>query len=67
MEPNIINSKTRITMATAPYKIYNIGNNHPVTFADVDELISDTGFKPTTGIEEGIVKFVDWYKGYYLE
>lgn len=37
----------------------------PMTFADVDDLIADTGFKPITSIEEGIGKFVDWYKGYY--
>jgi len=79
--------------AKAPYKIYNIGNNQPVslrrfigaietacgkkakenllpmqagdvpvTFADVDELMFDTTFKPSTSIEEGIGKFVDWYK-----
>lgn len=33
--------------------------------ADVDDLIADTGFKPATSIEEGIGKFVDWYRGYY--
>jgi UDP-glucuronate 4-epimerase len=86
----------KITNATAPYKIYNIGNNQPVTlrrfitaiedacgvkakenlmpmqagdvpitYADVDDLIADTGFKPSTSIEVGIAKFVDWYKGYY--
>ena len=82
-----------ISNAKAPYKIYNIGNNHPVTlrrfitaietacgkkakenllpmqagdvpitYADVDELIKDTGFKPSTSIEDGIGRFVDWYK-----
>jgi len=80
----------------APYKLYNIGNNHPVeltrfievletqlgkkavknmlpmqpgdvpaTFADVDDLMKDVGFKPATSIEEGIRKFVEWYRGYY--
>lgn len=84
------------TAARAPYKIYNIGNNQPVTlrrfisaleascgkkavenslpmqagdvpitFADVDELINDTGFKPSTSIEDGIENFVEWYKGFY--
>jgi UDP-glucuronate 4-epimerase len=84
------------TAAPAPYKIYNIGNNQPVTlrrfisaietatgqkakenllpmqpgdvpitYADVDELTKNTGFKPATSIEEGICKFVEWYKGYY--
>ncbi|MEN6670632.1 NAD-dependent epimerase [Psychrobacter sp. B38] len=85
-----------ITTATAPYKIYNIGNNQPVTlrrfitaiedacgkkaqenllpmqagdvpitYADIDELVDDIGFKPETSIEEGIKRFVDWYKQYY--
>ena len=85
-----------VTTATAPYKIYNIGNNQPVTlrrfitaiedacgkkaqenllpmqagdvpitYADIDELVEDIGFKPETSIEEGIKQFVDWYKQYY--
>ncbi|MBI5049137.1 MAG: NAD-dependent epimerase [Deltaproteobacteria bacterium] len=37
----------------------------PATYADVDDLIKDVGFKPSTPIEEGIRKFVDWYIGYY--
>jgi len=80
----------------APYKLYNIGNNHPVelirfieilethlgkkahknmlpmqqgdvpvTYADIDDLINDVGFKPCTTIEEGVKKFVTWYKEYY--
>ena len=88
----------KITNAKAPYKVYNIGNNQPVTlrrfitaietacgkkakenllpmqpgdvpitYADVDELIQDTGFKPSTSIEEGIGKFVEWYKAYYAK
>jgi len=82
--------------STAPYKIYNIGNNTPVellhfieviekavgktaiknllpmqpgdvpcTYADVDDLIKDVGFKPTTSIEEGLGRFVEWYQKYY--
>lgn len=80
----------------APYKIYNIGNNHPVdlmyfievlekalgrkaqknyldmqpgdvpeTYADIDDLNSDVGFRPSTPIEEGIDSFVAWYRSYY--
>ena len=80
----------------APYKIYNIGNNEPVTlmqfiktleqkigkeavkvymdmqpgdvhrtYADVSDLERDIGFKPRTSIEDGLGKFVDWYKEYY--
>jgi len=37
----------------------------PATYADVDDLIKDVGFKPTTPIEEGIKKFVEWYREYY--
>ena len=83
-----------ITGAVAPYKLYNIGNNNPVTlgsfiraiedscgrralknflpmqpgdvpvtFADVEELIDEIGFKPETTIENGMAKFVEWYLG----
>lgn len=86
-----------ITTATAPYKIYNIGNNQPITlrrfitaienacgkkakenllpmqpgdvpitYADIDELTNDIGFRPETSIEKGIEKFVNWYKEYYV-
>lgn len=82
--------------SSAPYKVYNIGNNSPVelmeyietlekklgkeakkeflpmqdgdvpaTYADVKDLIEDVGFKPETSVEEGIDKFVEWYKKYY--
>ncbi len=37
----------------------------PSTFADVDDLTADVGFKPSTPIEEGIRRFVSWYRGYY--
>jgi UDP-glucuronate 4-epimerase len=83
------------TNAQAPYKIYNLGNNQPITlrrflsaieaaigqkaienllpmqagdvsttFADVDELMLDTGFKPNTSIDIGIKSFVKWYLAY---
>jgi UDP-glucuronate 4-epimerase len=82
--------------SSAPYKIYNIGNNKPVklmdfisvieksigkkakidfkemqmgdvpeTYADVDDLINDVGFKPDTPIEKGVANFIKWYKEYY--
>jgi len=87
---------TTTSNSNAPYMIYNIGNNQPVslrrfitaieiacgkkakenllpmqdgdvpvTYADVDELILHTGFKPNTSIESGISQFVSWYKKYY--
>lgn len=37
----------------------------PVTYADVDDLIKDIGFKPNTPIEVGIEHFVKWYRSYY--
>ena len=37
----------------------------PATYADVDALMRDTGFAPTTPIEVGVTKFVDWYRSYY--
>ena len=37
----------------------------PATYADVDDLVRDVGFKPATMIEEGVGKFVEWYRGYY--
>ena len=79
--------------AKAAHKVYNIGNNHPVslrrfitaiesalgqkaienslpnqagdvpvTFADIDDLQSYIGFNPSTSIEQGIEKFVNWYR-----
>jgi UDP-glucuronate 4-epimerase len=37
----------------------------PATYADVDALIDDVGYKPATSIEDGIARFVEWYKAYY--
>jgi len=82
--------------SSAPYRIYNIGNNNPIelmtfievlenclgskaeinllpmqpgdvpaTYADVDDLIKDVGFRPETSIEEGVKRFVEWYREYY--
>jgi UDP-glucuronate 4-epimerase len=82
--------------STAPYKIYNIGNNNPVklmdfieaienklgkkieknmmpiqpgdvpaTYADVTELVEDLDYKPSTPIQEGIDRFVDWYIDFF--
>ena len=81
---------------SAPYKIYNIGNQRPVTllryievleqclgkkaqrnllpnqpgdildtWADVDALAHDVGYRPKTPLEEGVKQFVEWYLGYY--
>ncbi len=37
----------------------------PATFADVDDLTRDVGFKPATPIETGVARFVEWYRSYY--
>ncbi len=37
----------------------------PATYADVDDLQRDVGFKPETSVREGISRFVEWYRQYY--
>ncbi len=37
----------------------------PATYADVDDLMQDVGFRPNTPIEVGVQRFVDWYHSYY--
>ncbi|MCK5866611.1 MAG: capsular biosynthesis protein CpsI, partial [Marinobacter adhaerens] len=37
----------------------------PATYANVDDLIDDVGYKPATPVEEGIARFVDWYRDFY--
>lgn len=81
---------------TAPFRVYNIGQQSPVpllrmievletaigrtaekrllpdqpgdvavTSADGSDLERDTGFRPRVSIEEGIPRFVEWYRGHY--
>ncbi len=80
----------------APWRIYNIGNSHPVelmdyikglekalgkqaemtllplqpgdvpdTYADIDNLTKELGYKPSTSIEDGTERFVQWYRSYF--
>jgi UDP-glucuronate 4-epimerase len=82
--------------SSAPYRVYNIGNDQPVqlmrfielleqnlgrtaekrllpmqpgdvadTWADVSALRRDVGYAPATSIEEGVARFVAWYRTYY--
>ncbi|MDH3469290.1 MAG: NAD-dependent epimerase [Gammaproteobacteria bacterium] len=82
--------------SSAPYRIYNIGNNRPVelmryievlesclgmkaklellpmqngdvpaTEADVSELETQLSYRPSVTVEEGVARFVDWYREYY--
>jgi UDP-glucuronate 4-epimerase len=37
----------------------------PDTFADIDDLVRDAGYRPATPVEVGVRKFVEWYVGYY--
>ena len=37
----------------------------PATFADIDDLERAVGYRPQVGIEEGVARFVAWYRGYY--
>lgn len=37
----------------------------PATYADVEDLTRDVGFKPSTPIEAGVEQFVKWYRGYH--
>jgi UDP-glucuronate 4-epimerase len=39
----------------------------PATYADVDDLTRDVGFAPSTPLEDGIARFVAWYREYYGE
>ena len=39
----------------------------PATYADVDDLVNDVGFKPSTPLRTGIQKFIAWYRDYYLK
>jgi len=82
--------------SSAPFRVYNIGNNEPVqlmryieviedclgrkaqknflpmqpgdvpeTFADIDDLVKDVGYRPATPIETGVSRFVDWFCEFY--
>lgn len=95
-DPNWNSRRPDPATSSAPYRIFNIGNNNPVpllklldtleqclgkkgerrlvpiqpgdvpaTYADVDDLMKEVGFKPATPIEEGVRRFVDWYRRYY--
>lgn len=37
------------------------------TYADVDDLIRDFGFKPDTSLEEGLSRFAKWYREFYID
>ncbi|MES2751414.1 MAG: NAD-dependent epimerase [Pseudomonadota bacterium] len=37
----------------------------PATYADIDDLVREVGFRPSTSIEEGIARFAAWYRDYH--
>ena len=37
----------------------------PTTYADIEPLVRDFGYRPRTSIETGVARFVDWYRDYY--
>ncbi|MCK2183051.1 NAD-dependent epimerase [Halomonas getboli] len=37
----------------------------PRTWADTSALLEVTGYQPRVGVEEGVARFVEWYRGYY--
>jgi UDP-glucuronate 4-epimerase len=37
----------------------------PRTFADIDAIRSDLGYEPTTSVDVGVPRFVEWYRGFY--
>jgi UDP-glucuronate 4-epimerase len=40
--------------------------NVPATYADVEDLMRDVGFRPATSIEAGIAQFSKWYRDYQM-
>ena len=39
----------------------------PVTYADTSALERDYGFKPSTSLRDGLRKFAEWYKEFYID
>lgn len=37
----------------------------PATWADTNDLFAAIGYRPKVGVEEGVARFIDWYKSYY--
>jgi UDP-glucuronate 4-epimerase len=94
--PNWNSSQPDPGSSSAPWRIYNIGNNSPVelldyikaiedalgieadmellplqpgdvpdTYADVVDLVRGFDYKPLITINQGVAKFIEWYKNYY--
>jgi UDP-glucuronate 4-epimerase len=37
----------------------------PATYANIDDLVRDIGYKPDMSVEQGIASFVAWYRDFY--
>jgi UDP-glucuronate 4-epimerase len=37
----------------------------PDTYADVEDLVRDMDYRPRTSVEEGVARFVEWYRAFY--
>ena len=95
INPNWDSNNPDSATSSAPYRVYNIGNNNPVelmdyikvleislgktaekkllplqpgdirdTYANVDDLIEEFGYKPRMSVRQGVENFVAWYKQY---
>jgi UDP-glucuronate 4-epimerase len=95
-DPNWDSDRPDPSTSSAPFRLYNIGNHHPVslrryievleqclgkkarknllplqlgdvpdTWADVEALAQDVGYRPSTDLERGVKQFVEWYLAYY--
>lgn len=94
--PNWDSSSPDPGSSSAPFRIFNIGNNQPTTlmrfieiiektigieavknflpmqpgdvsstYADIDDLTAEVGFRPATSLEVGIKNFIDWYREFH--
>jgi UDP-glucuronate 4-epimerase len=94
--PDAIDRLSDPASGTAPFRIYNVGQQAPVrlvhmievlertlgrtaertvlppqpgdvaaTTADGTDLERDTGFRPRIRVEEGVPRFVEWYRAFY--
>jgi len=95
INPNWDSNNPDPATSSAPYRVYNIGNNNPVelmdyiealetslgkkaekellplqpgdvpdTYADVDDLVEEFGYKPSMSVKQGVENFAVWYKEY---
>jgi UDP-glucuronate 4-epimerase len=65
----LIDFITAIEEATGKTSVRNLmpmqPGDVPVTWADVDDLAKNMGYRPGTDIRKGVAEFVKWYREYY--